>query len=61
MSDAKVSKNLRLDADTVAKGEALVIADHRANFSNLVNALIAEKYAALVAEGKIQPKAEVVS
>jgi hypothetical protein len=52
---------LRLDADTVAKGEALVIADHRANFSNLVNALIAEKYAALVAEGKIQPKVEVVS
>jgi hypothetical protein len=46
MSDAKVSKNLRLDADTVAKGEALVIA---------------EKYAALVAEGKIQPKVEVVS
>lgn len=58
MSEARINKNLSLDPDVIRMGEQLVEVDHRANFSNLVAALIAQKHEQLVKEGKIQPAKE---
>jgi folate-dependent phosphoribosylglycinamide formyltransferase PurN len=52
--------NISLDDDVLTMGREVADAEHRA-FSNAVAVLIREKHAALVKEGKIQPKVEVVS